>query len=87
MIHARVVEVILVEDNGNQTYYTLEGLEIGGWKGGTHQTPEPEIPEQKEKGGVVKSPTPKEVRIQKAKEMEKATTLEERVKRVAEENL
>ena len=67
---ARLVNVILVEDGANQSYYTLEGLAIGSFKAGKQEEPTPE-PEPKTKGGVVTRPTPEEVAQNKEKDTER----------------
>ena len=62
---ARLVNVILVEDAETQTYYTLEGVEIG--------KPLPVIisKAKRTKGGVVTSPSPKDAKAQKERDVEK----------------
>jgi len=67
---ARLVNVILVEDGANQSYYTLEGLAIGVFKSGKQEKPALE-PEPKAKGGVVTSPTPEEIAQNKEKDTER----------------
>ena len=67
---ARLINVILVEDGANQSYYTLEGLAIGVFKSGKQEEPTPE-PEPKAKGGVVTSPTPEEIAQNKEKDTER----------------
>ena len=67
---ARLINVILVEDEVNQSYYTLEGLAIGSFKAGKQVELTPES-EPKPKGGVVTSPTPEEVAQDKEKKTER----------------
>ena len=67
---ARLVNVIIVEDGANQSYYTLEGLPIGSFKAGKQEEPTPES-EPKAKGGVVTRPSPKEVAETKEKDTER----------------
>lgn len=68
-MNARLVNVIVVEDGTNQSYFTLEGIEIGSFKSGKQESPK--LPEPKKpKGGVVGRPSPEEVREKKVVETE-----------------
>lgn len=71
-MEARLVNVILVEDGSDQTYFTLEGVQIGGFKSGTKQEP-PKMPEpmKQKKGGVVGRPTPDEVKKDKERQTDR----------------
>jgi len=66
---ARLVNVILVENGSDRSYFTLEGVEIGGFKEGKQELPKP-IKPPKHKGGVVGRLTPQEVRKEKEVETE-----------------
>lgn len=81
---ARITNVILVEEGNNQTYITLEGLEIGGFVSGKKSPPSQpwQEPVAKPKGGVVKAPTPKEVKAQKDKEADRILSTEEHLEEI-----
>ena len=85
---ARVVNVIVVEEGANRIYFTLEGVEIGSFVAGKKIAPKSKPPEEKKpKSGVVKSPTPKEAKVQKERELEENMTLEKRKQNAIESNL
>ena len=60
---ARIVNVILVENGLDRTYFTLEGLEIGKFVEGKKVATTPQAAEaQRPKSAVTKAPSPKEVK-------------------------
>lgn len=69
-ITSRVVNVIKTELADEVSYFTLEGLLIGKFKGGERQPQPEEQPPAPIGGGVVKSPSPEQVKDQKAKEVD-----------------
>lgn len=70
---ARLINVIMVEEGDTQAFFTLQGTPIGTLKGGTLEEPAktPEPPPEVKKGGVVKSLTPAEAKVEKDKEADK----------------
>ena len=85
--NAKITNVIIVTNGEEVTYFTLEGVEIGGFNGGHRIVPDtaPE-PEPQPKGGVVTAPKPEAVKRAKEREAGKAMTLEERTKYEQETN-
>jgi hypothetical protein len=80
-VQSRIVNVIQTEQGDEITYFTLEGVMIGGFKGGTRQTPElPETPVEKPKGEVVTAPKPSDIKRDKEREVEESKTAEGRLK-------
>jgi hypothetical protein len=82
MIVGRIVEVILVEDGVDRTYFTTEGVEIGSFKSGKRATPVIYDETEKPRSGVIMSPTPKQVKVAKDREIEDNMTLEKRLAHV-----
>ncbi len=84
---ARIVNVIVVTQGEELTYFTLEGIEIGGFRGGRKIVPEvPVVTQEVPKGGIVTSPNPKAVRRAKELQLDKNLTIEERIKYEKEQN-
>lgn len=80
MVTSRIVNVIETKNDDEVTYFTLEGVMIGGFKGGNRIKPIIEEPqEDKPAGGVVKPLTPHEVQREKDKEAESLQTPESRL--------
>lgn len=80
-VQSKIVNVIETTQGDEIEYFTLEGILIGGFKGGDRIEPVAEKPKGKKvKGGIVKSPTPHEVKRQKGKEIEEMGTPEGRLK-------
>jgi hypothetical protein len=69
-ITSRVVNVIKTELADEVSYFTLEGVLIGKFKGGERQAQPEEQPPAPIGGGIVKSPTPEQVKDKKAKEVD-----------------
>lgn len=66
---AKIVEVIMVEENAKRIYYTQEGQEIGSLDAGKRvKAIEKPASESKPSSGVVTSLTPEQVRKQKARD-------------------
>ena len=85
-VASRIVNVIETRQDDEITYFTLEGVMIGGFKGGARvKSKEPEIQKDKPEGGVIKSPTPEQVQRQKDKEAESLQTAEGRLKHLKED--
>lgn len=85
-IESRLVNVIETRQGESITYFTLEGLMIGGFKGGARVEPsEPEHKVDKPAGGVVLPPTPQQVQKQKDRENEELLTAEGRLKHLNED--
>lgn len=71
---AKIVNVILVENGQDREYYTLEGILIGGFKGGTPIDTRPAENEVEQAGDVVRGKSPKEVRRDGEKKNDKTLT-------------
>jgi hypothetical protein len=85
-VTSRIVNVIETRQDDEITYFTLEGVMIGGFKGGSRVEPkEPEVKKEKPGGGVIKSPNPEQVRRQKDKEAESLQTAEGRLKHLKDD--
>lgn len=85
-VASRIVNVIETRQDDEITYFTLEGVMIGGFKGGSRvESKEPELKKDKPEGGVIKSPTPEQVQRQKDKEAESLQTAEGRLKHLKED--
>lgn len=85
-VQSRLVNVIETRDGDDLTYFTLEGLMIGGFKGGVRKEIEqPKRPEKKPGGGVIKAPTPQQVQRQHDREAENLQTAEGRLKHLKED--
>lgn len=83
MIRSRVVNVIETTNDSDVTYFTLEGVMIGGFSGGNRKEPvQPVVQPEKPKGGVVKSRTPEQVRKDQERESEQLLTAEGRLKHI-----
>jgi fructose-specific phosphotransferase system component IIB len=78
--NAKIVNVIALSEGEAVTYFTLEGLEIGGFDGGRKIVLETQAEPSVPKGGVITSPNPKEVKRSKELQSQRDLTLEERVK-------
>lgn len=79
-IQSRIVNVIETTQGDEIKYFTLEGLMIGGFKGGIHQEPEePEPVVEKPKGQIITPPTPSDVRRSKERQVEESKTPEGRL--------
>ncbi len=84
-VQSRIVNVIETTQDDEKIYFTLEGLMIGGFKGGIRQTPEVvEITPEKPKGGVITAPTPHEVQRKKDKDIQNMQTPDGRLKNLKE---
>ena len=89
-MNSKIVEVIMTEEDGIRTYFTLEGVEIGSFKGGKKTEPvlhDVAVNSVKPEGGIVRSPTPKQVRLEKEKKLEEDMTIEKRLEHVKENAL
>ena len=80
-VRSSIVNVIETVNGDEITYFTLEGVMIGGFKGGIRIEPEPvEKPKERPKGGVIKSQTPHDVQRERDKEAESLQTAAGRLK-------
>lgn len=80
-VQSRIVNVIETSQGDEIKYFTLEGLLIGGFKGGARIEPEPVQPRiEKPNGQIVKPPTPQDVQRAKDKEAEGLQTADGRLK-------
>ena len=81
-VTSRITNVIETIQDDNITYFTLEGVMIGGFKGGVRIEPEQPEPTTKAKpqGGVITSKKPAEVERQKELNAERNNTPENRLK-------
>lgn len=79
-IQSRITNVIETRSGDEIKYFTLEGVMIGGFKGGIRQEPEePEPVVEKPKGQIVTPPTPEDVRRSKERKVEESKTPEARL--------
>lgn len=79
-LKSRIVNVIETRQGDKIEYFTLEGVLIGGFRGGDRIKSVVEKPKKKtSKGGIIKSPTPHEVKREKAREIENMKTPEGRL--------
>lgn len=90
---ARLTEIIMVQKGTNIDFFTKEGVYIGSIREGTvtkEEAPQP-VPESSKhpKSGVLKGPTPDEIKIERAKENEKimSASAEEKAKSAADKSL
>lgn len=80
-VQSRIVNVIETSQGDEIKYFTLEGLLIGGFKGGARIEPEPVQPRtEKPNGQVVKPPSPSDVQRAKEKEADSLQTAAGRLK-------
>lgn len=85
-VTSRIVNVIETKQGDEVQYFTLEGVMIGGFKGGTRTTPEiQEIKKIKPTGGIVTAPTPHQVKRRQNREAEALQTPEGRLKHLKED--
>ena len=85
-IESRLVNVIETRQGEMITYFTLEGLMIGGFKGGSRITPEIVVNKVvKPDGGVVLPPTPHQVQRAKDKQAEELSTPEGKLKHLTDD--
>lgn len=80
MIKARIINVIETRLGNEITFFTLEGLEIGGFNQGQRIEPIVKKEEIKPQGGIVTSPKPQEVKRNQERETERLMSSEERIK-------
>lgn len=79
-VTSKVVNVIETTQGDEVQYFTLQGVLIGGFKGGNRITPDiQEIKKSKPVGGVVTAPTPHQVKRKQDREAEKLQTAEGRL--------
>ena len=81
---ASIVEVIMVEEGANRIYYTLEGVQIGSFMSGKVTAPVVQEKVKKHRGGIVRSPTPKEVRLTDKRNLEENMKVENRLEHMKE---
>lgn len=85
-VTSRIVNVIETSNEDERTYFTLEGLLIGSFKGGVRvKTSEPQPLHDKPEGGVVRPMTPHQVQRAKDKEAESLQTPEGKLKHLKED--
>ena len=85
-MQSRVVNVIETKNEDEVVYFTLDGIMIGGFKGGVRIKPvEEPTPSEKPKGGVITAPTPHEVQRRKDKDIEAMNTPAGRLAHLKEE--
>jgi hypothetical protein len=85
-VTSRIVNVIETTNGDERTYFTLEGVMIGSFRGGARTTPEvTETPKDKPDGGIVKPLTPHQVQRAKDKEAESLQTPEAKLKHLKED--
>ena len=68
---AKITNVILIEEGESRTFFTLEGVEIGGFLAGKKQPPKPRQEPPTPKGGVVKALTGEQLQRQHDLEADK----------------
>lgn len=78
-MEAKIVNVVVVTEGGERTYYTTEGIPIGKEEAKSE-------PKKKRAGGVIKALTPKEAERAKRKKDERELTLENRIKYEKDKN-
>ena len=84
-ISSRIVNVIETRNGSTITYFTLEGLLIGGFEGG-NRVAQPEVKiADPIKSAVVMPPTPQQIRKQRDREVEKLQTAEGRLEHLKKE--
>ena len=86
MVKSRIVNVIETTEGDEVSYFTLEGVMIGGFKGGARVEPsEPQPQREKPDGGIVKPLTPHQVQRAKDKEAESLQTPEGKLQHLKED--
>lgn len=83
MVKSRIVNVIETRLGDEISYFTLEGVAIGGFSQGQKVEPQIEKEEIKPQGGVVTAPKPEEVKRQKEMETAKLMDGQERLKNIS----
>lgn len=79
-VRSRITNVIETTEGEDVTYFTLEGVMIGGFKGGVRVKPKtPKLKEEKPAGSVVKPMSPADVQREHDREAEKLQTPEGRL--------
>ncbi len=82
---ARVVKVIEVTKGATREYFTLEGVKVGKLVGGARvKIKQPKRTTKKKVGGVITTPTPKEVKRRRKRQDEKDFSLKARIKHAKE---
>ena len=77
MVKSRIVNVIETSDGEELLYFTLEGVMIGGFKGGSRVEPDaPQPVKEKPDGGIVRPMTPHQIQRQQEREAESLKTPE-----------
>ena len=85
-IQSRIVNVIETKQDDEVSYFTLEGIMIGGFKGGVRVEPvQEEFKKDKPEGAVITAPTPHDMQRQKARKIEAMQTPEGRLKHLKED--
>ena len=89
---ARVINVIIVEKGDEVEYFTLQGVRIGSFSGGSRVTidKEPNAPQEvgaRPKASVIKSKTPEEVKIEEAKHNEAFKSTQDKLDTAVNKNL
>lgn len=82
MVRSKIVNVIETRLGDEISYFTLEGVQIGGLSSGQRVEPVIEKKEDKPKGGVIVAPKPEEVRRQQEIESAKLLDGQERIKNI-----
>jgi hypothetical protein len=85
-VQSRIVNVIETKQGDEVQYFTLEGIMIGGFKGGNRVASiEEATSSEKPKGGVVTAPSPHEVQRQNDRRAEDLQTPEGKLKHLKED--
>jgi len=83
---SRIVNVIETKQGDQITFFTLEGVKIGGFKGGTRVEPQPtQETSNQPKGGVIKPMTPHQVQRAHDREAAKLLTPESKIKHLIDD--
>jgi len=82
MVKSRIVNMIETRVGDEVSYFTLEGIAVGGFNQGQRVEPQEERKEVKPKGGVITAPTPEAVRRQQEIETAQQIDGQERLKQI-----
>lgn len=85
-VQSRVVNVIETKQGDEVQFFTLEGILIGGFRGGTRTTPDiQEVKKSKPVGGVLTAPTPHQVKRTQDREAQRLQTPEGKLQHLKED--
>jgi hypothetical protein len=85
-ISSRIVNVIQTSQGDEVQYFTLEGVLIGIFKGGTRKPLPDDAPPPAPGSGVITAPTPAEIKLEKERKTEKDMTAAGRLNHLTGKN-